>query len=435
MSFPLFHDLKDPAPFLRSLYDAAVARAQPGLCLPPHLPPLPEIGRLIVLGAGKAASAMAETVEAHYGPDAPLTGLVITRYGHARKTRRIETREAAHPVPDQAGLEAAADLIRLAEAATPDDLVLVLLSGGGSALLPAPVEGITLAEKQRLTKALLASGASIADINTVRKHLSRVKGGGLAEKLRARTLTLAISDVAGDDPAIIASGPTVPDPTTLEDARRILGKHALLTPEIETALARAGETPKPGDPCFKNKDYRLIARPRDALAAAAKIAEEAGITVTLLGEALEGEARDLARTHAALARAYEGETPHLFLSGGEAAVTFEPGTATGEGGPNQEYALAFALALEGAPNIYALAGDTDGNDGGKGRADDPAGAFVTPDTCAKAAAAGLSPEAALAAHDSGGFFRAIGGLITPGPTFTNVNDFRAILVLPRGPHS
>lgn len=421
--------LEDPAVFLPRLFARAIARVQPETCLPPHLPALAPNKKLIVLGAGKAASAMALTVEKAYADHPSLSGLVITRYGHALPTARIRTVEAAHPVPDAAGLAATQELLALAREAGPEDFVLVLLSGGGSALMTAPIGDVSFEEKRALTRALLRSGAPIQDINKVRAQFSKVKGGRLAAAINAPALTLAISDVAGDDPAAIASGPMVPAKGTREDALAVLKSRGLLTPALQKALEAAPEAPRAGDPAFKNKRYEIVAAPKDALAAAAEEARAADLGVTLLGDALEGEARDLARAHAKLALAHKGP-PQLFLSGGEVTVTMAKDAVPGNGGPNQEYALALALALKGAPGIFALAGDTDGNDGGSGEKDDPAGALITPETLARGAASGLSGEEALSRHASGDFLRAAEALLTPGPTFTNVNDFRAILVLP-----
>jgi hydroxypyruvate reductase len=337
--------------------------------------------------------------------------------------------EAGHPVPDQAGLDAAAQTLELADAATAHDLVLVLMSGGASANWIAPATGITLAEKQAVTRALLRSGAHIGEINTVRKHLSRIKGGRLAARAHpARLLTLAISDVPGDDPAVIGSGPTVPDPTTLADARAVVAKFRLDLPDsVARALNDpANESPKPGDPAFAGSEFRLIARPLDALRAAEALARQAGYECVVLGDQLEGEARDVAQAQAerALALRAEGRKA-LILSGGELTVTMR---GKGRGGPNQEYALALAVALKGVDGIAALAADTDGTDGGAGDASDPAGAYIDSTTLARALALGLDPAAFLADNDSTGFFAGLGDLLVPGPTYTNVNDFRAILV-------
>jgi len=420
--------------WLETLFRTAVAAAHPAACLPPHLPEPPPRGRLVILGAGKAAGAMTETAEQRYLPLLPLermAGVAVTRHGYGRPTQRIPVIEAGHPVPDRAGISATKRTLMLADAVDADDLVLVLLSGGASANWVAPVFGITLEEKQALTRTLLKSGAAIDEINTVRKHLSRIKGGRLAKRAYpAKVVTLAISDVPGDDPAVIGSGPTVPDPTTLADARAIIARYRLKLPATLThALEEpANETPKPGDPAFAAADYRIVARPADALQAAAEEVRAAGYECVMLGEHLQGEARDVAAEHARLALSLRAEGRRaVILSGGELTVTLR-GRGRGRGGPNQEYALALAIALDGAPGIAALAGDTDGTDGGGGRADDPAGAFVDATTVARARAAGLDPAAFLADNDSTGFFNGIGDLLRTGPTFTNVNDFRAIVV-------
>lgn len=420
--------------FLEMLYRTAVAAAHPAACLPPHLPPPPATGRLIVLAAGKAAGSMTEAAERHYldangWPSGRIDGIAVTRHGYGRPTRIVPVIEAGHPVPDAAGLDAAQRTLALADGAGASDLVLVLLSGGASANWIAPAAGIALGEKQAVTRALLKSGASIGEINTVRKHLSRIKGGRLAARAApARVVTLAISDVPGDDPAVIGSGPTVADPSTLADARAIVARHRLdLPPAVAHALADAkNETPKPGDPAFAAGEFRLVARPADAFRAAEAAVRAAGYECVLLGDRLEGEARTVAAEHARRARELAaGGRRAAILSGGELTVTIR---GNGRGGPNQEFALALALALDGVPGIAALAGDTDGTDGGAGRADDPAGAFVDGTTAARARALGLDPAAFLADNDSTGFFARLGDLLTPGPTWTNVNDFRAILV-------
>jgi glycerate 2-kinase len=417
---------------LESLFRGAVAAAHPAACLPPNLPEPPRRGRLVILAAGKAAGAMTEVAEAHYLPELPaarLAGLAVTRHGYGRPTRHIPVIEAGHPVPDKAGISATKRALALADAVDANDLVLVLLSGGASANWIAPAPGLSLEEKQAVTRELLKSGAAIAEINAVRKHLSRIKGGRLAKRAHpAKVVTLAISDVPGDDPAVIGSGPTVADPTTLADARAIAAGHRLALPEsVRYALDDPGnETPKPGDPVFAGSAYRIVARPADALAAAAERAKAAGYECVMLGGRLQGEAREVAAEHArlALSLAAEGRRTAV-LSGGELTVTLR---GKGQGGPNQEYALALAIALDGAPGIAALAADTDGTDGGGGRPDDPAGAFVDPTTLSRARAAGLDPAAFLADNNSTGFFNGIGDLFRPGPTFTNVTDFRAIVV-------
>lgn len=418
---------------LRAIFDAAVAAAHPDVCLPPHLPEPPR-GRIIVLAAGKAAGSMAVAAERHYLDEAGLspdrlTGLAVARYGYGLPTRCLRMVEASHPVPDDKGVAAARDAIELARSAGPDDLVLVLISGGGSAVWIAPSEGISLEAKQGLTRALLRSGANIGEINTVRKHLSAIKGGRLAAAAHpARILTLAISDVPRDDPSTIASGPTVPDVTTLADARGVLAKYAIdPDPAIAAALADpASESPKPGDHRLSASEFRIVATPSSSLAAADEKARELGYETRLLGADLEGEAREIAAEHAdmALKLAAEGRRA-VILSGGEATVTIR---GSGRGGPNQEYALALAVSLDGAAGIWGLAGDTDGTDGGAGSADDPAGAVVGPETAARAAALGADAAQSLEQNDSTSFFETIGDLLVTGPTFTNVNDLRAVLV-------
>ena len=422
---------------LQSLFRAAVAAAHPAQCLPSNLPELPPAGRLVILAAGKAAGAMTEVAERHYLgqmaeaaiPEDRLIGLAVTRYGYARPTRRIAMMEAGHPVPDEASVAGAERALALAEEAGRDDHVLVLLSGGASATWTAPAAGLTLAEKQAVSRALLRSGAQIGEINCVRKHLSRIKGGRLAQRAHpARVVTLAISDVPGDDPAVIGSGPTVPDPTTLADARAIVGKYRLdLPPAAARALADpTNESPKPGEHAFAGTSFRVIARPADALAAARACAQSAGYECLILGARLQGEAREVAAEHARLARDLAAQARRVaILSGGELTVTLRGG---GHGGPNQEYALALATHLSGATGIAALAADTDGTDGGSGRPDDPAGAFVDDTTLGRARSLGLDPAAFLSDNDSTGFFSAIGDLFRTGPTFTNVTDFRAIVV-------
>jgi len=419
---------------LDGLFRTAIAAAHPSSCLPPHLPAPPASGRLIVLAAGKAAGAMTEVAEQHYldrGKFAPerLTGIAVARHGYGRPSRRIEMVEAGHPVPDAAGLAAAEKALRIADDATADDVVLVLLSGGASANWIAPADGLSFADKQVVTRALLRSGANIGEINTLRKHLSRIKGGRLARRAQpARVITLAISDVPGDEPAVIGSGPTVPDPTTLSDARAIVARYRLELPDAATrALSDdRNESPKPGDPMFANTDYKLIARPADAFRAVESSAQKAGYETVMLGDRVEGEARTVAAQHAAQALALQKQGRRaVMLSGGELTVTIR---GQGRGGPNQEYALALAIALRGAPGISALSGDTDGTDGGAGSADDPAGAAVDQTTLEKARSLGLDPAQFLSDNDSTGFFTRIGDLVETGPTCTNVNDFRAIVV-------
>ncbi len=420
--------------FLDELYRIAVAAAHPASCLPPYLPEPPPAGRLILLAAGKAAGSMTEIAERHYLDElrvAPgrLAGVAVTRRGYGRPTRIVELTEAGHPVPDAESLAAAERTLALAAEATADDVVLALMSGGASANWIAPAAGLTLAEKQAVNRALLKSGAAIGDINTVRKHLSRIKGGRLAKCAHpAQVVTLAISDVPGDDPAVIGSGPTVPDPTTLADARAVVARFRLDVPEavIRALSDAANESPKPGDPAFARSVFRLVARPGDAFRAAEAAIRSRGYDCVFLGDRIEGEARDVASGHARLARDLQAQGRRgVILSGGELTVTIR---GKGRGGPNQEYALALAQALSGAPGIAAVAGDTDGTDGGGGSPEDPAGAFVDQTTLARASASGLDPAAFLAENDSTGFFERLGDLLRPGPTYTNVNDFRAILV-------
>jgi hydroxypyruvate reductase len=409
------------AAFLRRLFDAAVAAADPKLCLPAHLPPRPP-GRIIVVGAGKASAAMAAAVETHWGEG--LEGLVITRYGHGVPCRSIEIVEAAHPVPDAAGQRAAARMADLVTGLAPDDFVLCLISGGGSALLAAPAPGLTLADKQNLNRQLLACGAPIGQMNCVRKHLSALKGGRLAARAHpARVLSLVISDVPGDDPSTVASGPTVADPTTVADARVIIARYGLrLPPHIEAFLAMPeAETPKPGDARLAGVETRMVAAPALSIAAAGQVATAAGYRVIDLGDRVEGEAREVGREHAHIALKTRG--PAAILSGGETTVTL---TGTGRGGRNSEYALALAIALEGTARISAIACDTDGIDGSQ----DNAGAMVLPDTLARARRLGLDPGAFLANNDAFGFFATLGDLVVTGPTLTNVNDFRAVVVEP-----
>lgn len=419
--------------FTAELYRIAVSAAHPATCLPPLLPAMPP-GRLILLAAGKAAGSMAETAEAHYldGQRIPaerLTGVAVARHGYARRLRKVRMIEAGHPIPDAAGLEAAALALSLADGADTDDLVLVLMSGGASATWVAPTSGISFEDKQAVTRALLRSGANIGEINTVRKHLSRIKGGRLAQHAHpAKLLTIAISDVPGDDPSAIGSGPTVPDPTTLADARSIIAKYRI---DISEAIAHAldnpdNETPKSGDPAFRDNHFMLAARPADAMRAVEAAVRAAGYECISLGDRIEGEARDIAAGHAQLAREVRAQGKRaVIISGGELTVTVR---GKGRGGPNQEYALALAIGLAGLPAIAALAGDTDGTDGGAGAASDPAGALIDGDSVTRAKAKGLDPAAFLADNNSTGFFAALGDLLAPGPTYTNVNDFRAIVV-------
>jgi glycerate 2-kinase len=419
---------------LQAIFRTAVAAVQSEQVLPAFLPPPPAQGRLIILAAGKAAAAMTAVAERHYleqagfNPDR-ITGIAVTRTGYGRTTQIVPVVEAGHPIPDAAGLQAARRALELADHAGSGDLVLALVSGGASANWTAPAPGLDLAEKQAITRALLRSGASIGEINTVRKHLSRIKGGRLARHaFPAELVTLAISDVPGDDPAVIGSGPTVPDPSTLADARAIIRRYRIEpTPVIVAALAEpSNETPKPGDATFRASNFRLIARPADAFRAAEQAASAAGYEWLFLGDNLEGEAREVAAQHAQLAlRQDPGKRGCIILSGGELTVTLH---GKGRGGPNQEYALALAITLAGAPGIAAIAADTDGTDGGSGDPNDPAGAYIDATTLTRAQGLGLDPQAFLSDNDSTEFFATIGDLVTCGPTYTNVNDFRAILV-------
>ncbi|MCB1505722.1 MAG: glycerate kinase [Hyphomicrobiaceae bacterium] len=420
--------------FLMKLYQASVTAAHPSTCVPPHLPPVPAKGRIIVVGAGKAAAAMAQATERHYqsiGQADRISGFVTTRHGYGLPTEIIEVVEAGHPVPDHMSIDSAQRALKLAATAGPDDLVLALMSGGASALWSAPAPGISFDAKQALTKKLLRSGARITEMNCIRKHLSAIKGGKLAAAVgKAQLLTLAISDIPGDDPAAIGSGPTIGDPTTLAEAREVLTRYKIDIPdEIATVLADpANETLKPDDARLAHARFEMVAAPRQSIAAAASIAQAAGYKVVSLGDALEGEARDVGAEHARLALDAKARGERVaIMSGGELTVTV---TGDGTGGPNQEYALGVAIALDGASGIAALAGDTDGTDGGAGHASDPAGAVVLPDTLARAAAADLNAAKFLANNDSTGFFRAIGDLVECGPTQTNVNDFRVLLVDP-----
>lgn len=420
--------------FLERLFEAAIAAAHPSTCLPPYLPAPPESGNLLILAAGKAAAAMAEVAEHYYVdqcgmPANRIRGLAVTRRGYARPTRYVRVIEAGHPVPDAAGLAATLETLSLADAAGPNDLVLVLVSGGASANWIAPARGLSLTEKQALTRALLASGATISEMNTVRKHLSHIKGGRLAERIDpARSVTIAISDVPGDDPAVIGSGPTVADPTTLADARAILARYRLKVPEaVEKALAdSANETPKPSDPVFSNSSFVLASRPSDVFGKIEAMVRSAGYDCVLLGTSIEGEARTVAAEQArhALALRSQGKRA-VVVSGGELTVTMR---GHGRGGPNQEYMLALAIALDGAAGIAALAADTDGVDGGSGQAADPAGAFIDSTTLGRARKLGLDPATYLNANNSTEFFEKLGDLVAPGPTCTNVSDFRSILV-------
>jgi glycerate 2-kinase len=415
-----------PRALLRSLFEAAIASAQPARCVPPHLPD-PPAGRLLVIGAGKASAAMARAVEEQW--EGPLSGLVVTRYGHAAPCRRIEVVEAAHPVPDAAGMAAARRVMDLVRGLTRDDLVLCLISGGGSALLALPAEGVTLEDKQQVNRALLRSGATIREMNCVRRHLSAIKGGRLAAACHpAPVLALLISDVPGDDPIDIASGPTVADGTTCQDALAIIRRHGIeASPAVIDLLASGrGESIKPADPRLANATTRVIATPQQALEAAARVARRAGIGAHILGDAIEGEAREVGRVMAAIAlhvasRAQPFTPPCVLLSGGETTVTVR---GAGRGGRNVEFLLALGISLDGHPAIHALAGDTDGIDG----QEEIAGGYLGPDSLARARALGIQPPDRLADNDGHGFFAALGDAVVTGPTLTNVNDFRAVLI-------
>ncbi|WP_256077401.1 glycerate kinase [Massilia sp. YIM B04103] len=417
-----------PRQFLLELYQSALAAVSASERLPPFLPAPPDKGRTLVIGAGKGAAAMAQAVERNW--QGSLSGLVVTRYGHGAPCERIEVVEAAHPVPDEAGHRAAQRMLDMVQDLGEDDLVLCLISGGGSALLALPAEGISLQQKQALNKALLHSGATIAEMNCVRKHLSAIKGGRLALACgKARVVTLLISDVPGDDPRVIASGPTLPDASTSAEALAILHKYRIEIPAnvYRHLSSTVSETPKPGDARFQGHGHHVIAKAQDALEAAAATARAAGITPYILSDGIEGEARDIGLMHAALARQVVARNqpfarPCVLLSGGETTVTVR---GNGRGGRNVEFLLSLAIALEGAPGVYALACDTDGIDG----SEDNAGALYQPDTLARAEARGLRPRALLDNNDGYGFFSALDDLIVSGPTRTNVNDFRAILIL------
>jgi len=416
----------DAKGLLKAMFDAAIAAAQPDECIPPHLPARPR-GRLIVIGAGKASAAMARAVERTWPGE--LEGLVVTRYGYAVPCERIEIVEAAHPVPDAAGLQAAQRILALVGGLTPDDTVLCLISGGGSSLLPLPLDGITLEDKQAVNRALLASGASIGEMNCVRRHLSAIKGGRLAAACHpAHVVTLLISDVPGDDACDIASGPTVADPSTCANALDIVRRYRIaLPPNVRAVLeSGAGESVKPGDPRLTGHEVRFIATPQMALEAAAQVAEQAGVAVHILGDSLEGEARDVGKVMAGMAlqvarRNQPFAAPCILLSGGETTVTVR---GDGRGGRNVEFLLAAAIALRGEPGVHGLAGDTDGVDG----QEDIAGAYFSPDTLRRAFEKGMRPMRSLDRNDGHGFFQALGDAIVTGPTLTNVNDFRAILI-------
>ncbi|MBB3064723.1 glycerate kinase type-2 family protein [Limibacillus halophilus] len=421
-------DLSEPRTFLRQLFAEALAAADPGKVVPAHLPSKPK-GRTVVVGAGKAAAAMGKAVEDAW--PGPLEGLVVTRYGHAVPCRHIEVVEASHPVPDAAGREAARRILDLAQGLGADDLLLCLISGGGSALLSLPAEGLTLEDKQAVNKALLRCGADISEMNCLRKHLSAIKGGRLAAAAHpAKVVSLIISDVPGDDPATIASGPTVADPTSFSDARIVLEKYGITPPTAVAKHMASGqdETPKPGDPRLADSEVRMIAAPQASLEAAAAFARKMGVTPVILGDSIEGEAREVAKVMAGIAmqvrkHGQPAAAPSVLLSGGETTVTLR---GSGRGGRNAEFLLALAVATQSTPGIYGFAGDTDGIDG----TEDNAGAVFGPDSLSRADAMGLSAKALLANNDGYGFFETLGDLIVTGPTLTNVNDFRAVLILP-----
>jgi hydroxypyruvate reductase len=413
-----------PREVLLTMFGAAVAAASPSLCLPPHLPPPPR-GRTVVVGAGKAAAAMAQVVEAHWPKAAPLSGLVVTRYHHGvGELSRIKVIEAGHPVPDEAGEAAAARMLQMVGGLGPEDLVLCLMSGGASALLGLPAPGIDLAAKKAINRALLNSGAAIGEMNCVRKHLSAIKGGRLAQAAApAEVVTLMISDVPGDDPSVIGSGPTMPDASTLVQARDVLARYRIVVPPAVSARLNdpVAETPKPGDPVFARTRGVIVATPAASLAAAERVSREAGLAAIMLGDAIEGEAVSVARDMAAQALAQRGSAPCVLISGGETTVTVR---GKGRGGRNAEFLLGLAVALDGAAGIHAIACDTDGIDG----TEDNAGALLAPDTLARARGLGLDALARLQDNDGYSFFSALGDLVVTGPTRTNVNDFRAILL-------
>ena len=421
----------EPRELLLGSFQAALGAADPLKIVPAHLPKPPK-GRTVVVGAGKAAASMAFAVESHWPEGAPLEGVVITRYGHGLPTRRIRVVEAGHPVPDESGEAAAAEILALAQSLGPDDLLLALVSGGGSSLLSLPVEGVAMADLKTLTKALLASGAPIQDMNTVRKHLSRIQGGRLAAATRARVLALVISDVTGDDPTHIGSGPCTPDPTTFADAQEILQRFGVSAPSsIASHFARGArsevaETPKPGDRAFERVDNRVVATAHQSLVAAAAFVQAQGVAPWILGDSVTGESREVAKVYAALARqirrhSHPAKPPVALISGGETTVTIH---GHGRGGRCSEFLLSLAIELEGLEGTSALAADTDGIDGSEPNA----GALLVPDSLARAAAAGLAPKAMLADNDGYSFFEALGDLVTTGPTRTNVNDFRIIVL-------
>lgn len=420
--------------FLLQMFDAAVRAADPLLCVPPCLPEPPKDGRTIVIGAGKASAVMAQAVEAHWAahhPGSALEGVVVTRYGYAAPCSRIKILEASHPVPDEKGMAAAQDILKAVAGLTEKDLVICLISGGGSALLTVPAGNMTLADKQAVNKALLASGATIDEMNCIRKHLSKIKGGRLAAACApARVISILISDVPGDDPQVIASGPTVPDATTFGEALRLVRHYDMILPAAAMAILEEGaeETPKPGDPIFENTETRMAAAPRLSLVAAAEVARRAGYTPLILGDSLEGESREVGTVLAGIARSTQMHgtpvaAPAVLLSGGETTVTLR---GDGRGGPNAECVLGMALALDGQAGISALCCDTDGIDG----SEDNAGAMIDPGSLQRARAAGLDAAGFLRNNNGYGFFQAIDGLVVTGPTKTNVNDFRAIVIDP-----
>ncbi len=444
MTTTIFNPSQQPKAFLRHLFDVAVKRALPLENTAACLPAPPTSGRTIVIGAGKAGGSMAQAIEALWPQDAPMQGLVVTRYHHIPPLpdslkgmkQRIEIIEAAHPVPDAAGLQASERMLAMLQGLTKNDLVLCLISGGGSALLTLPADGLTLADKQSINKALLRSGANISEMNCVRKHLSRIKGGRLAAACApARVVTLTISDVPGDDPSIIASGPTVPDATTCADALAILKRYSIDVPATVLAHLESGalETPKPGVALFNGHEVHMTATPQQSLEAAAAAVRAAGLKAYILSDEMEGESREVGKVHAALARAVARgtgafEKPCVILSGGETTVTVRPrreGAAKGRGGRAGEFCLGLALALQGQSGVYALAADTDGIDG----VEDNAGAYVQPDTLQRATAKGMKLDDHLDRNDAYTYFQAVGDLVVTGPTYTNVNDFRALLIL------
>ncbi|MBV9199908.1 MAG: glycerate kinase, partial [Alphaproteobacteria bacterium] len=415
-----------PRALLRAMFDAAVSAALPDKSLPSHLPPPPK-GRTVVVGAGKASAAMAHALEQHWSR--PLEGLIVTRYGHAVPCRRIEIVEAAHPVPDEKGLHAARRILAMVQGLSEDDLVIALISGGGSSLLGLPAPGLTLEDKQAVNRALLRSGAHIGEMNCVRKHLSAIKGGRLAAAAHpAQIVTLVISDVPADDPSVIASGPTVADATTFADARAVLAKYGIAEPKaaVRHLECAENETPKPGDPRLARARTVMIATPQMSLEAAAQVARAAGVTPLILGDSIEGEAREVGRVMAGIARQVKlrdqpAAKPAVLLSGGETTVTVR---GAGRGGRNVEFLLSLAVELHGLPAVFALAADTDGIDG----AEEVAGALVAPDTLARAEVKGINAKERLADNDGHGFFEALGDQVVTGPTLTNVNDLRAILI-------